>query len=446
MPSNYTLKNGTVRGKKRFAPDPSKFLFNVDTLWYTYDALNYDEVMNAGLLDRLEKGKIIADNVQGYLEYIQVQLDRYEYPVTLEIQASGQAPLYAFCIRNHDIAIYFSRKRRDDGRTYPVKVQINQFKLWEMGAQDAFAESLYILGQLGFVYEAAKPNRIDLCVHSDQWIWNLLDLQAFQYPRNIADDNKPNFVKLDPCTFKFETVYFGDRSRLQARLYDKSKEVRAKKKDYFRHLYESRGMDADNVWNIEFELHRDYLKGFAHEENGQIGLYDNMDYLLRFDGLSLLWTHLVEEKFSHDSAFWKVLQKGDPDKFIQCKNFLFRLKDIDSSVEREVAQIRGRLQKLVLAKDLPEDADLLIESLKAFVNLCADYEEDKEKDFEDDVYKKRKQYMDLEMLKLALSEKRKVSDELQFMKDLIAIKAADKANKNTRLAGELKTSAGIKDE
>lgn len=431
MPLNYTKSNGTVRGKKRYKPDPSKFLFNVDTLWFTYDALNYDEIMDTGFSSKLELGKVFAENDVGFKDYVQVKLERYDYPVTFEIEAHGQAPIYSYCIRNHDMAFYFSKKRRLDGRTFPVKVQINQFKLWEMGVRDAFTESLYVLAALGFCYEAAKPNRIDLCVHSDQWDWRVTDFQNFDYPRNFADDNKPSFIKLDPCTWEFGTAYFGDRSRLQARIYNKSVEIKAKNKDYFNRLYESRGMDKDKIWNIEFEIHRDYLKGFANAETGETNVFDSMDFLLRIDGLSLLWTHLVK-KFCHDTAFWKVLQQGDPDKFVECKNYLFRLKDIDTSKEREVAQIRGRLQKLVLNEDLPEDADMFVESVKAFVSLCQDYEQEREKDYTEDVYKKRKRYMDIEMLKLALSEKRKESDDLALMRLLL------KNKKNAAMTGESK--------
>lgn len=167
------------------------------------------------------------------MDYIQVKLDRYEYPITFEIQSNGQAPTYAFCIRNHDMSFYFAKRRRGDA-TYPVKVQINQFKLWEMGFEDAYVESLYVLAELGFIFEASKPSRIDLCVHSDKFDWCYDDFKNFTWPRNFAKDNEPTFIKVDPETLEFETAYFGDRSRLQLRIYNKSKEIEAKYKDYFK--------------------------------------------------------------------------------------------------------------------------------------------------------------------------------------------------------------------
>nr|WP_176451863.1 replication initiation protein [Paenibacillus popilliae]BAQ95616.1 replication initiation protein [Paenibacillus popilliae ATCC 14706] len=421
MPQNYSKPKGSRRGQKQFKPDPEKFLYNVDTLWYTFDALNYDAVMQQGLLDKLQTGKMLAEE-GSYMDYVQMDLERYDYPVTFEIQASGQAPVYAFSIRNHDMAFYFARRRRDDG-TYPIKVQINQFKLWEMGMHDAYQESLYVLAELGFECEATKPNRIDLCVHSDQWDWRFSDFKVFSWPMNFKRDNQPDFVRLDPHTDGFGTVYFGDRSRCQLRIYNKSKEIKDKRKDYFLDLYERRGMDVDRVWNVEFEIRRDYMRDFANMATGETRVFDSMDYLLRYDGLSMLWTYLVT-RFVHDSAFWRVLQQGDPDKFVQCKNYLFRLRDIDTEKRREVAQIRGRLQKLVLNEELPPDADMMIEAMKKFVMMCEDYEDETERDFPEEVRKKRKRYMDIQMLKLLLSEKRKTTDDMNVLHTMQAEREA----------------------
>ncbi|MEK5257652.1 hypothetical protein NST74_29840, partial [Paenibacillus sp. FSL F4-0125] len=330
-------------------------------------------------------------------------------------------------IRNQDMAIYFARRRRNDG-TYPVKVQINQFKLWDLGVQDAFLESLEVLTALGFSYEASKPNRIDLCVHSDQFRWTLDDLKMMEYPRNVGNDNKPNFVKLDPCTGEFETVYFGDRSRLQMRLYNKSIEITKKKKEYFREIYKQHGMDAEKIWNLEFEVHRDYLKGFACEETGETGIFDTMDFLLRLDGLSLLWTHLMS-KFDHPSAFWKTVRQGDPNHFVETKNYIFRLKDIDTTKEREIPQIRGRLQKLILNEQLEPDADFFIEAMKIFVNMFHDNEGEKEKDFTEDVLKKRRALMDVQMLKRTMAERQKTSNKLELLEELLHKKRLHNAEK-----------------
>ncbi|MNV92338.1 hypothetical protein D3C71_1869190 [compost metagenome] len=104
---------------------------------------------------------------------------------------------------------------------------------------------------------------------------------------------------------------------------------------------------------------------------------------------------------------------------MECKNFIFRLKDIDTTKEREVTQIRGRLQKLILNEELPEDADYMVEAMKVFVNMFHDYESEKEKDFTEDVLKKRKEYMDVQMLKRTMAEKARTSNKLELLSDLL---------------------------
>ncbi|MCP3781716.1 MULTISPECIES: hypothetical protein [Paenibacillus] len=416
MPAAYTKKAGSTRGKRKFVPDPKRFVFNIDTLWYTYDAENYDEVMQDGLFNTLQVGRDLAED-GGLPDPIRVQLNRYETPAFFNIEPNGQRPIYYYQIRNNDMAFFFAKKRRNDG-TFPIKVQINQFKLWELGVRDAFLESLEVLAGLGFIHEASKPSRIDPCVHSDQFQWTLDDLVDLDYPRNPQKTNKPSCINIDPYTREFETAYIGDRSRLQLRIYNKSIEIERKGKDYFRDIYIDRGMDPDRVWNIEFEIHRDWMKGFANVETGETNIFDSMDFLLRLDGLSMLWTHLFHA-FTHKSAFWKIVQKGDPKQFVECRDHLFRLKDIDTTKEREIAQIRGRLQKLILNEKLPEDSDFMVEAMKIFTRMFHQYEEDKDKDFEQDVLKKRQLYMDRELLKKEMAEKRKSSDTLTLLYELL---------------------------
>jgi hypothetical protein len=406
MPSNYTKPNGKKNGKTMYKPDPNRFIFNVDTLWFTIDIDNYDEVMDSGLKQVLMEGReSLADGDEPHV--IEIDLRGYENNLLFEI-GGGQKPVYAYQIRNEDYAFYFTKRKRED-KTFPVKVQINQFKLWDKGAIDAYIEAIYILGQLGFICGQAKANRIDLCCHSDQFIWKLDDLKDFKYPENIAKDNKPNWQRLDPETGEFETVYYGDRSRLQLRIYNKSKEIKDKQKFYFNQIYEQKGIDPEKVWNIEFELHRDILKEYVHPTTGENGYFDDLENLLSVEGLSYLWTHLTLYKFGHDTPFWKRLRKGDPKKFIETKDYILTTKDIDSSKMREVAQIRGRLMKLVLTED-NEVGSELNEAIKQFINLVDYYEDEKEKDFEKDLNRRRQKYVDAQINGLVKKQHLKIAE------------------------------------
>ncbi|PFD63271.1 replication initiation protein [Bacillus cereus] len=395
MPSCYTKKKGTDRnGNPRFRPDDKKFLFNIDTFWYNIDILNYNDVMENGLLDELEEGRdFYLDH--GESKTISVPLPNYENPLVFEVQL-GQKPLYQFSLRNEDIAIYFARRYRDDGQ-YPVKVQINQFLLWDKGLINAYAESLGVLMSFGFATGKAKMNRIDFAVHSDQWEWVLDDLKTFEYPRNFKDDNKPDFFRLDPCSGEFETVYFGNRTRLQLRIYNKTKEIMKKGKMYFLDLYQSLGMDTENIWNVEFEVRRDFLKECEDEEG--LKIFDDLEEVFNRDGLDKLWTMLME-KFYHDSAFWTQLSKGAKGKFARTTGYLIRTKDVDSNFDREVAQIRGRLMTAVI-----NDENCNIETaVKKFLIKNRQYEEKKGKSFVEDVEKKKMLLHDYEINKTIKKE------------------------------------------
>jgi hypothetical protein len=412
MPSDYTKPNGVYNGKQKTVVDPTKFLFNIDTLYFTIDAPNYNQVMDQGFLEQLEQGRdqyFEAETENDFSE-IHVIVPDYEHPISFQILI-GQRPHYMVQMRSQDMAFYFVKRKKDNQSHYPIKVQIGQHKLWEKGVLGAYAEALSVLQYIGFDTGNAKVNRLDMCVHSDQWTWNYRDLKMFNYI-----SGKPNFMRLDPKTDEYETVYFGDRSRLQLRIYNKSKEIKSNNKFYFNEIYERNGIRTDKVWNIEFEIHRDYLKTIAGP-NGETDYFDDIENSLSQEGLSHIWTHLVRDKFLlHDkkdkhspNSFWKVLQEGDPDKFTVSKDFIIRTKDIDASQMREVAQIYGRLMKLGITSNVEQGKEL-IECLKIFFEKVPKLELDKEKNFSKIFTARRLQYQDKKINGLLSPDQKRLTE------------------------------------
>ncbi|MEK4815196.1 replication initiation protein [Bacillus sp. FSL L8-0287] len=387
MPISYTKPKGHDRnGNPRFEPDPKKYLYNVDTFWFNVGADNYQDVLNNGLRDLLIEGRnYIMDTDEPM--YIEVHLDYYENPLVFEI-LPGQPPLYQYSIRNSDLAIYFSKNARID--QLPMKVQLNQFILWEKGVLAAYKEALDILNSLGFILNQKKLNRVDFAVHSDQYQWILDDLKSFDYPRNIAQDNFPNFWRLDPLTGNFETVYFGSRSTCQLRIYNKSIEAKKKKKEYFLDLYESLGMDKDKVWNIEIEVRRDFIKECKSLDG--LRLFDDLDVVFEEGRLSLLWSHLMK-MYAHNSAHWTRVSKGKKNVFEKSKGYLKREKDNVANAYRETAQIRGRLMNFVL-----NDKNYSLENaILKFIEMNKEYEEYTTKEWTDQVEKKKLKFHNVDI-------------------------------------------------
>lgn len=382
MPKSYTKLNGkSSSGSPQYKPDPSKYLYNIDTFWFNVDAENYDLVMNNGLRDRLIRGREHLMDTNEKMT-IEVDLPNYKNAVVFEIMG-GQPPLYQYSIRSNDIAIYFSKQSRDD--QLPMKVQINQFILWQKGLFDSYIEALNVLAFLGFAHGRGKLNRVDFAVHSDQWQWNLKDLRTFEYPRNIADDNKPNCYRIDPLTGVFESVYFGSRNTCQLRIYNKSIEAKKKKKEYFLDLYDEHKMNRDEVWNIEVEVRRDFLKQCKDLEGMQ--LFDDLDKVFEENRLSELWSYLMK-MYYHPSPHWKVVKSGKPGIFENVTGYLTRQKDNDANAWREVAQIRGRLQTLLLN----DKSMSLSDAIDNFKRMNDEYEKKKKKKWEKDVARKKLKY------------------------------------------------------
>ncbi|MEC1715001.1 replication initiation protein [Schinkia azotoformans] len=380
MPQAYTKKWGN-----RQVPDPDKFLYNIDTFWFNADAINYQEVMDNWLREKLVSARdTFLDG--GQSKILKLELSGYDEPIIFEIMG-GQPPAYQYSIRNSDIAIYFAKNQRDN--QMPMKVQINQFILWEKGLLDAVTEAIQVLYALGLEYSQGQLNRVDFCVHSDQWQWVLKDLEKFKYPQNFAKDNYPLFYRLDPATGYFETALYGDREYLACRIYNKSIEAKKKSKDYFFEIYKHYGLDPENVWNVEFECRRDFIKQLKDKEN--IDFFDDLITVIRENRLDYLWTYLMNECYSHNSAFWTELSKGGCGNFQNIgyiQDTMIRNRDNDANFMREVAQIRGRLMTALLN----ENSLSIYDAIDKFLEMNRIYEEEKERNWSEELLNKKASY------------------------------------------------------
>ncbi|MCY8546429.1 hypothetical protein [Bacillus vallismortis] len=406
MPHSYTKKNGSS-----FKPDPSRFLFNVDTLYYSCLPKNYDQVMNDWLLQELSEGRELAEKFTESKRTISLKLPKYENELLFEIEGKGKTA-YSYQIRNQDFAFYFAR--RSDNDNYPIFVHINQFKLWQLGVIEAYMESLEIIALLGFVIETCKPSRIDLCCHTDQFQFTITDLQKhFKTPPNTK---KNGLWGVDFDSLSFETVAFGNRSNYQIRIYNKSSELMVKQKYHFLQVYEEYGL-TNNVWNIEFELSRKFLKNI--EVNGEKNFFDDMDNLLSEKGLSILWTELTTNKFkmlkSKEKAdspllpLWKVLASGNKGKngksvFFQTNEYMSRVKEIDDSLPRELKQITGRYKKFAKNEPIPEGVEPLNFAMTRYYKMILEEHPELIKKFAEEVKKEQSLYVDQDINKLIKKE------------------------------------------
>lgn len=411
MPQLYSKPNGKEKsGKQKFKPDPNKYLYNIDTFWYNCRSYMYEEVMSRGLRQKLIDGRTYSSDNDDHM-IVEVKIPQYEHPLKFKVMP-GNPPMYQYSLRNDSMAIYFRKSEHKEGSL--MRVQINQFVLWDKGFIGAYEESLEVLKALGFLPYEKKINRVDFAVHSDQYVWNYEDMQTFDYPMNIAQDNFPVFYRLDPRTGNFGTCAIGDRSRLYLRIYNKSKEIEDKKKFYFNEIYKKHDMDPNNIWNVEIEVRRPFLKDLqeANEDDEEFKrIFDDIDYCIENQGLSRLWSYLVSEKYGHGSAHWSTLKNGDPKKFQNISDYNLKLeKDIDSNFEREKNQIAGRLMVGVIN----EEDYSLGNALRVFLDkYLGDDPEEKMEEWNEKVRDKKQFIHDYKINKSARLEEMKLENNMK---------------------------------
>src|SRR5690606_17561874 len=119
--------------------DPKKYLYNIDTFWFNCRSHFYQEIMDSGLRDKLASGRSLVTDEGFEKEKIELKIPNYENMIEFKIMG-GNPPAYSYSIRNDSMAIYFRKNEVEEGSL--MRVQLNQFLLWEKGFERAYNESL----------------------------------------------------------------------------------------------------------------------------------------------------------------------------------------------------------------------------------------------------------------------------------------------------------------
>lgn len=371
MPHSYTLKVGN-----RLRPDPDKYIYMVDTFWYNCDSSNYDDVIKLYYNYFLEGRNAVADGDE--ILTLEVDLPQYDQPISFQIQ-SGQKPNYSFSIRSNDVAIYFAKSKRKDDQ-YPMKVQLNQFILWEKGLKEAYYESLQVLMALGFDVGQSKLNRIDFAVHTDQYQPTFKDMKSFYYPQNFSGSETNQMYGIDFTKETFQTYTACSRKRRQLRIYNKSIEIEYSKKYFFYEIYEKYGLNPNIVWNFELELRRPFFRELVDPDLG-INIYDDLELCFAQDGINQLFQFGIKDFGFHKNAFWSTLISNPNNTFGSDGFRIFREKNNNWSVDKEVGQLYGRFRKFLLF----EDDCSLEHAIDIFKEKVIDYEKKTERTFSEEV-------------------------------------------------------------
>ena len=204
---------------------------------------------------------------------------------TFEVLANG-ANGYAFILHNSVYEVKLAQFRSKNDNFNPIKIRINSAGLWSKGPADAFADIYdWIIENFGLIIDN-KISRLDLCCHTDslKLDYNMIGkFKGLYRQKNTLEYNR-----------SVNGLGFGSRScKVFCRIYDKSLEVnQLRTKLWFFDIWEAAGMNKDEVWNVEFELKREFFKDYQIESVQDA-----------FNHINSIWKHCTEK--------WLVLTNND---------------------------------------------------------------------------------------------------------------------------------------
>lgn len=198
----------------------------------------------------------------------------------------GKPPQYRWHLKYRELELYLGRSSEPQGETPNVYASISSRALWMHGIDAAVAYLQACIENLGGEVLHFLPSRCDLA--SDFRIPAGLDFDFLQTHR--VPGNLKTFVVLEDG--ELETFCCGSKkSPIQLRVYNKSKEIQLKGKEWFLDVWDTE--DREHVWRVEFQLRRTVLKEF--------GINSLADLKSKLCGL---WKYLTEKWFSlrlHDN-------------------------------------------------------------------------------------------------------------------------------------------------
>ncbi|MCX7746590.1 MAG: replication initiation factor domain-containing protein [Clostridia bacterium] len=327
-------------------------LFNIDTVEFSFD-IAYDQNTKK-ILDALETKKsvqYINDN-EGSGEKVLYKIGGYEF----EVLGNGKKG-FAYILHNSFFEINIARYRSKNKDMFPIFVRIKQEGLWVEKYETLYWRAFELINDNVGLVTADKISRLDICLHTDKFVVRENELEGW----------KGSFRNFEPHYFnrKVNALCFGARgSAVYCRVYDKTLEVKQKRKNWFFEIWKRNNLDTKNVWNIEFELRRDFFRGHGIDTVAQA-----------FSSINDIWIKMVNKwlvRIDRDNskterctidAFWL-----DVMKLKQSKVELLKLEEQQKSkIETVIPALCGYLSTFASLINVC-DIDTAKNILKAYSN------------------------------------------------------------------------------
>lgn len=339
----------------------------IDWLAVTVDIVSY-ELRAKKLIDELENLKELASENRCKHKSDKVCIDIGKE--TFEVLSNG-AIGYAYILRNNQMELKMAKFRSRNENNYPVFVHFSSAFLWAVGPENIwYWFKDWVEKYIGPV-KRDKLNRVDICCHTDSIQFKREDEERFKgrYRKERASRSNREFTGFE----------FGSRGSgtIFVRIYNKSKEVADKKeKIWFYIIWEDNCLKPMEVWNIEFELHREIFKQMKIETCDQ--LFSNIKSIWRY--LTAEWLVMINQDSNRSERCsmvreWESLQKAF-DKY-EGKKYITREKQKSCEKEALISSAMGYLTSYSALSGIKEPKDsalnLLTEGLRSLNTRGKDF-------------------------------------------------------------------------
>lgn len=344
-----------------FIPMIDTLVANVNISDYEKSAIKLIEKLE----NKKEEAKIAATNIASQKILIKIG------HLTFQVLPNGKQG-YAYILHNDWYEVNLSQFRSKCEEFYPVHIRIKAECLWSLGPERAWDEICsWVQNNIGGVI-TSKISRIDLCCHTDELILTHEDIETF----------KGTFFNMNMYMYRRRVTGMnfgsGNSNKIYCRIYDKTQEVKQKgQKLWFFEIWKRAGSEAKNIWNIEFQINREFLKERNIEtvENAFKALramweYCTMEWIVKVD--------LVNTRIERcpTNSTWKTIQKV----FEKYKHhpMVKRKEQLIADAQALVPGTFGNITSYAARKGIT-DLNLVLHTLKI---SGIDYLENKELNFE----------------------------------------------------------------
>lgn len=294
---------------------------------------------------------------------------------------------YYYILHNADMEIRLARWRSKAEERYPVYVHFKSEFLWAdiysvTLLKDKFALVIeWLEDVLNGKYLASKINRLDLAYHTDDVP------EGFNTEQFVGRHTTDNTWRTHRVV---NAVEIGSRKSEQIflRCYNKFIEARAKRKTWFFPIWENAGLDIRKVWNIEFQLKREFFTDNKIHKR----YLDTAEQIIEYQ--DAIWLYLTDEWVTYRipdnerrtrwsrHPWWDELAEN----FQECEGKIDRGRQRElPTAEKLIPAIRGFLSSYAARMGGNLDDGSLF---KRLLTDIMEYEKTSDKSFDMDVIQK----------------------------------------------------------